>query len=101
MKSPLQIYKIGLASLGFAFTSLFVALGIEQVINPPKRIIGMAGMELLIIFGPIWVYLLGWLTWAISDARLLGSVYPKRAKQAVACIFLGLLGAAVIVAMVS
>jgi hypothetical protein len=57
-----------------------VALGIEQVINPPRRAIGFAGSELLVIFGPAWLYWMGWLTWSISKRRLLGSTYPRKAK---------------------
>jgi hypothetical protein len=100
MKSSLQIYKIELASLGFAFTSLFVALGIEQVINPPRRAIGFAGSELLVIFGPAWLYWMGWLTRLISKRRLLGSIYPRKAKFTVLGYYL-LFAAVAVIAVIT
>jgi hypothetical protein len=100
MKSSLQIYKIGLASLGFAFTSLFVALGIEQVINPPRRAIGFAGSELLVIFGPAWLYWTGWLTWTFSHKRLLNSIYPRKAKFTTIGVYLLFVGTVLIATIV-
>ncbi len=69
-----------LAFLGFVLTSFFVAVGVEQIIDPQRRVIGFAGLELLLIFGPAWLYWMGWLTWSISKRRLLGSTYPRKAK---------------------